>query len=52
MSLNTKYFPCAYTNNKKVKSLKIIGEVRKGIYNGPGRILVNGRNVCETKFMD
>ena len=58
--LNLNVFPKGYYLNKypqsksstKVDNLSIVGEVKKGIFNGPASILVNGKKVAQTKFQD
>ena len=48
MTLNMKVFPAGYFQNltKPIKQVKFVGEIRKGIFNGPSTIFVNGKKVC------
>ena len=45
---NLNVFPKDYYGGKDIYSLKLVGEVRKGIWNGAGSIHINGKKVCQT----
>jgi len=50
-NMNMNVFPKGYyQNNKKVKTISLTHEARKGIFNGPCTITINGKRVCQTKF--
>ena len=55
MRTNLDVFPIGYLQNyknKAVKHLTFVAEVKKGIFNGPATIYVNGKKLCKTKFYD
>jgi hypothetical protein len=51
---NLQVFPKGYyaSLGKKVNQLKFIGEIRKGIWNGPASIYIDGKKLCTTSFQD
>ena len=55
MRTNLEVFPVGYLQNfknKVVKHLTFVAEVKKGLFNGPATIYVNGKKLCKTKFYD
>ena len=55
MRTNLDVFPVGYIQNFKsnaVKHLTFVAEVKKGIFNGPATIYLNGKKLCKTKFYD
>ena len=55
MRTNLDVFPIGYLQNyknKAIKHLTFVAEVKKGIFNGPATIYVNGKKLCKTKFYD
>ena len=51
--MNLDVFPKGYLENFKNKPtnyLTWVADVKKGVFNGPGAIYVNGKKICKTKF--
>ena len=46
MVMNLNVFPKGYIKQSNVKDVKIVGEVRKGIFSGPASIIIDGTKVC------
>lgn len=55
--MNLNVFPKSYytgidQRKSEVKSLKIIYEMKRGVFNGPAMIFINDQKVCKTNFSD
>ena len=51
--MNMRVFPRDYyAGRKKIQSLSIVHEMKKGIMNGQATIFVNDKRVCRTNFSD
>jgi hypothetical protein len=53
MNMNLQVFPKGYylgglgqKASDSLQSLRISGEIRKGIWNGPASIIINGKKLC------
>ena len=55
LRMNLDVFPKGYLENYMKKSanhLTFVADVKKGVFNGPATIYVNGKKICKTKFQD
>ena len=55
MKMNLDVFPTGYLEDykfKKVNYLTFVADVKKGVFNGPATVYVNGKKICKTKFHD
>ena len=55
--MNLNVFPKSYysgvdQDKEQVASLKIIYEMKRGVFNGPATIFINEKKVCRTSFSD